>query len=217
MSFAPFAAAFFASFTISEVLYAQSATCRSGVAAAILINPSRIGDAPSSGIVQIELVYLFLRVYAREMPSEENLCTHKTGYAKRASGMLFPSEELPPAGGGSSPYPRRGGKRVDTYGFYPLDSRFPLFLNLTQTRDRRPLRKGERQSGYRFVSFVKYSQFTDTLLLHMRVTLRRARHTRVAQLVYLDITDGTCELHLSMLFIRTYGGRKRIAKRKNGE
>ena len=32
----------------------------------------------------------------------------------------------------------------------------------------------------------------------MRVTLRRARHTRVAQLVYLDITDGTCELHLSM-------------------
>ena len=68
--------------------------------------------------------------------------------------MLFPSEELPPAGGGSSPYPRRGGKRVDTYGFYPLDSRFPLFLNLTQTRDRRPLRNGERQSGIRLVSFV---------------------------------------------------------------
>ena len=138
----------FASFTISEVLYAQSAACRSGVAAAILINPSRIGDAPSSGIVQIELVYLFLRVYAREMPSEENLCTHKTGYAKRASGMLFPSEELPPAGGGSSPYPRRGAKRVDTYGFYPLDSRFPLFFNLTQTRDRRPLRNGERQRSF---------------------------------------------------------------------
>ena len=65
MSFAPFAAASFASFTISEVLYAQSAACRSGVAAAILINPSRIGDAPSSGIVQIELVYLFLYLCAR--------------------------------------------------------------------------------------------------------------------------------------------------------
>ena len=33
-----------------------------------------------------------------------------------------------------------GGKRVDTCGFYPLNSRFPLFLSLAQTRDRRPLR-----------------------------------------------------------------------------
>ena len=179
MSFAPLAAASFASFTISEVLYAQSATCRSGVAAAILINPSRIGDAPSSGIVQIELVYLFLRVYAREMPSEENLCTHKTGYAKRASGMLFPSEELPPAGGGSSPYPRRMGKRVDTYGFYPLDSRFPLFLNLTQTRDRRPLRNGERQRSFSTVGahsvrpFLYLYAVSDTILLHISATPRR--------------------------------------------
>ena len=30
------------------------------------------------------------------------------------------------------------GKRVDTYGFYPLNSRFPLLLSLAQTRDRRP-------------------------------------------------------------------------------
>ncbi len=40
-----------------------------------------------------------------------------------------------------SPHPRRRGKRVDTYGFYPLNSRFPLFLSLAQTGDRRPLRK----------------------------------------------------------------------------
>ena len=40
-----------------------------------------------------------------------------------------------------SPHPRQGGKRVDTYGFYPLNSRFPLFLSLAQTGDRRPLRK----------------------------------------------------------------------------
>ena len=32
--------------------------------------------------------------------------------------------------------PRGGGKRVDTYGFYPLNSRFPLFVRLAQTRDR---------------------------------------------------------------------------------
>ena len=124
--------------------------------------------------------------------------------------------DSPSADGGNVPRPA-AGQEGRHQGFYPLNSHFLLFLSLAQTRDRRPLRKGERQSGYRFVSFVKYSQFTDTLLLHMRVTLRRARHTRVAQLVYLDITDGTCELHLSMLFIRTYGGRKRIAKRKNGE
>ena len=37
------------------------------------------------------------------------------------------------------------GKRADTCGFYPLNSRFPLFPNPAQTRDRRPLRKGERQ------------------------------------------------------------------------
>ena len=30
--------------------------------------------------------------------------------------------------------PRRG-KRVDTYGFYPLNSRFPLFLSLAQIAD----------------------------------------------------------------------------------
>ena len=30
------------------------------------------------------------------------------------------------------------GKRVDTYGFYPLSSRFPLLLSLAQIRDRRP-------------------------------------------------------------------------------
>ena len=36
---------------------------------------------------------------------------------------------------GGSPYPRRWGKRVDTYGFYPLNSRFPLFLSLAQIAD----------------------------------------------------------------------------------
>ena len=43
---------------------------------------------------------------------------------------------------------------------------------------------GERQSGYSTVHFVKYSQFTDRLLLHRWFTLRRARHNSAAQLVY---------------------------------
>ena len=72
-----------------------------------------------------------------------------------------------------SPHPRRRGKRVDTYGFYPLNSRFPLFLSLAQIADMWPLRNGERQSGYCSVSFVKHLQFTDRLLLHIRATLRK--------------------------------------------
>ena len=31
--------------------------------------------------------------------------------------------------------PTARGKRVDTYGFYPLNSRFPLFLSLAQIAD----------------------------------------------------------------------------------
>ena len=43
------------------------------------------------------------------------------------------------------PHPAAEGKRVDTCGFYPLDSRFPLFVSLAKIGERRPLRKGERQ------------------------------------------------------------------------
>ena len=41
---------------------------------------------------------------------------------------------------------------------------------------------GERQSGYHNVNFVKYSQFTDKLLLHILVTLRRGRHNSADQI-----------------------------------
>ena len=51
----------------------------------------------------------------------------------------------------------------------------------------------EQQSGYFCVSFSAFSQFTDNILLHMRATLRWARHNRVAQLVSLEVTDNTYE------------------------
>ena len=54
-----------------------------------------------------------------------------------------------------------------------LGLHLPLFLSLAQIRDRRPLRYGEQQSGYHCVSFANYSQFTDSVLLHMRVILHR--------------------------------------------
>ena len=64
MSFAPLDAACFACRMISAALYSQSATCRSGVAAAILINPSRIFGFPPD--VQIVPVYPFLLCDARD-------------------------------------------------------------------------------------------------------------------------------------------------------
>ena len=58
------------------------------------------------------------------------------------------------------------------------DSRFPLGEHGEICRAETI---GERQSGYSTVHFVKYSQFTDRLLLHRWFTLRRARHNSAAQ------------------------------------
>ena len=79
--------------------------------------------------------------------------------------------------------PAAAGKRADTCGFYPLNSRFPLFPNPAQTRDRRPLRKGERQRIFSSVGehsvlpFLYLCAVPDTLLLHIPATLRRRNIT----------------------------------------
>ena len=52
-------------------------------------------------------------------------------------------------------------------------------------------RKRTRQSGYLSVSFSAFSQFTDSVLLHMRVNQRRVRHDSAAQLVSLEFADST--------------------------
>ena len=67
-----------------------------------------------------------------------------------------------------------GSKRIDTYGFYPLGTPVSFYLlawRRPETGDRFEI--GERQSGYSSVFFVKYSQFTDSVLLHIPATLRR--------------------------------------------
>ena len=57
-------------------------------------------------------------------------------------------------------------------------------------------RKRTRQSGYSCVSFSAFSQFTDSVLLRIRFTLRRRdKQSRATRLRV--VTDGTCELHLS--------------------
>ena len=95
------------------------------------------------------------------------------------SFLLNLSGELPSADGRRFAVPTAVGKRVDTCGFYPLNSRFPLFLSLAQTRDRRPLRKGGRQRIFSTVGehgvlpCPGLSAVPDTILLHRRFTLRR--------------------------------------------
>ena len=109
--------------------------------------------------------------------------------------------DSPSADGGNVPRPA-AGQEGRHQGFYPLNSHFLLFLSPAQTRERRPLRKGERQSGYHSVSFVKYSQFADSVLLHMSATLRRARHNRVAQFLGTLYRKAPANLGVGTVYLR---------------
>ena len=70
--------------------------------------------------------------------------------------------------------PRLGQRGRETYGFpSSLNSYFSLVrIDWVQTVDC-VSRKRTRQSGYLSVSFSAFSQFTDSVLLHIRFTLRR--------------------------------------------
>ena len=98
------------------------------------------------------------------------------------------SGELRSAERGDSPRPA-AGQEGRHQGFYPLNSHFLLFLSLAQTGDRRPLRKGERQRIFSTVGehsvlpCRNLYAVPDTVLLHIRATLRRARHDSAAQFV----------------------------------
>ena len=73
--------------------------------------------------------------------------------------------------------PAAVGKRVDTCGFYPLNSRFPLFRSLAQTGDRRPLRNWNTAEDFFFRMFLNIFAVSDTVLLHIWFTLRRRNIT----------------------------------------
>ena len=83
---------------------------------------------------------------------------------------------------GSAPT-RRGHKRVDTCGFHPLVNHpFPLD-SLAQIADMWPLRNRGTAEGFFFRIFLNLFAVSDTVLLHIRFTLRRARHNSAAQVV----------------------------------
>ena len=76
---------------------------------------------------------------------------------------------VPRPAAGMTPYPRRWAKRKDNLRFSFLFELLPFPCLLARRRfpicDR--FENRGRQSGYLSVSFVKYSQFTDSVLLHM--------------------------------------------------
>ena len=88
---------------------------------------------------------------AHELPQAGSPLTGGRFFQHRLTGALeLPQAGSPFPGGEFSAEPQRGirrlrtagtcraprqGKRVDTYGFYPLNSRFPLFLSLAQIAD----------------------------------------------------------------------------------
>ena len=73
----------------------------------------------------------------------------------------------------------RWSKRIDTKVSILLGLQFPLFLSPAQTRDRRPLRKGERQrilstvGAHSVRPFLYLYAVSDTILLHISATPRR--------------------------------------------
>ena len=80
-----------------------------------------------------------------------------------------------------------GTKRIDTKVSILLGLQFPLFHSLAKIRERRPLRKGERQRI--FSTAGEHSVLpcrnpytvSDTVLLHIRLSPRRGRHDSAAQ------------------------------------
>ena len=106
----------------------------------------------------------------------------------------------PPVDGGNVAAPRGVGKRVDTCGFYPLNSRFPLFLSLAQTRDRRPLRnRGTAEDFFyrRGAQCAPMSRAIRSAGYHtaaQTVYSAQARHICAAQLVYALLWTATTSL-----------------------
>ena len=89
---------------------------------------------------------------------------------------------------------------------------FPCFLiwRRPETGDRFEKRNGSRVT----VAWLSstFSQFTDSILLHMASYSTQARHDRVAQHFGHVVTHGTCEIKRSVQFIFAGAGRYNAQK-----
>ena len=106
-------------------------------------------------------------------------CSSLTGgefFAEIQRGVaLCGAREIAAPAAGTAPSPLRWAKRKGHLRFPFLFELLPFPCFLIWRRfpicDRCEIK--ERQSGYSCACFAKYSQFTDSVLLHMRFTLRR--------------------------------------------
>ena len=122
--------------------------------------------------------------------------------------------------GGMTPYPRRGGFAVPTArgrrrthgggqkgrttcGFpSSLNSYLSLRGHGGNRRTATASKKGERQSGYCSVTFSAFSQFTDSVLLHIRATLRWVRHNSAARFVSALLRTVSAKINCTKRLIR---------------
>ena len=88
---------------------------------------------------------------------------------------LYQAGELRSAERGRLPRPRLGQRGRDTCGFPSSLNSYLSLVGIARRKSERRDRSeiGERQSGYRCVSFSAFSQFTDSVLLHRRLSLCR--------------------------------------------
>ena len=128
-----------------------------------------------SGFPQIFSVKNRFFLYAA--PAERGTRTAAGVFAPNGREVfrLKSSGELRSAERGSVPRPAAGAKRKDNLRFSFLFGLrpFPCFLIWRRFPICDRSETGVRQSGYRSVSFSAFSQFTDSVLLHMRFILRR--------------------------------------------
>ena len=96
--------------------------------------------------------------------------------------------------------PAAAGKRADTCGFYPLNSRFPLFPNPAQTRDRRPLRKEKRQRIFSSVGARSVRPFSLPLRSSRLPCCYNTVYSPQARRNSVAVIDGTCEYFLVPAF-----------------
>ena len=137
----------------------------------------------------------------------DSICTQKCQYAGKIVALCKPKSRYGNGGTGCPVCPNRAGGSPFLGGKFCRRLRRGLPLRAAGAQEGRqpavfhPLvnlpfslppwvqtvdcvsRKRTRQSGYLSVSFSAFSQFTDSVLLHMRVNQRRVRHDSAAQFV----------------------------------
>ena len=104
---------------------------------------------------------------------------------------------------GASRRPPRWAKRKDNLRFSFLFELLPfpwIVWRRLPICDRCEI--GERQSGYCSVTFSAFSQFTDSVLLHIRATLRWVRHNSAARFVSALLRTVSAKINCTKRLIR---------------